>query len=187
MTDDLPYTGTGFEVRSQSICICAATRPRGVGLASVEAVEPVARARVIPSSVAINNLSNMCRVRPEFTAAEDAAVDPCPVAHADTDRPGGWKAAEALDFATQRIDGLSQWVDDYPVMLISANAAPDRKQLDPRTNSATSCCIPPTPRENMETEAPPSRGFLMPEARFGPGRRLDLGKLSNCKQEWASR
>ncbi|EUA24046.1 hypothetical protein I552_10249 [Mycobacterium xenopi 3993] len=33
------------------------------------------------------------------------------------------------DFGTQRIDGLSQWVDDHPIILINANAAPDRKRL----------------------------------------------------------
>ncbi|EUA33014.1 putative TRANSCRIPTIONAL REGULATORY domain protein [Mycobacterium xenopi 3993] len=46
------------------------------------------------------------------------------------------------DFGTQRIDGLSQWVDDHPIILINANAAPDRKRLTKALSSAIWFCIP---------------------------------------------
>ncbi|PHO42186.1 XRE family transcriptional regulator, partial [Mycobacterium tuberculosis variant bovis] len=87
--------------------------------------------------VAINSEQHVPAFDPEFTAAEDAAR----LVRAQWRMPMGpvvnltrWmEAAGCLvfeeDFATQRIDGLSQWVDDYPVMLINANAAPDRKRL----------------------------------------------------------
>lgn len=86
--------------------------------------------------VAINSEQHVPAFDPEFTAAEDAAR----LVRAQWRMPMGpvvnltrWmEAAGCLvfeeDFATQRIDGLSQWVDDYPVMLINANAAPDRKR-----------------------------------------------------------
>lgn len=127
--------------------------------------------------VAINSEQHVPAFDPEFTAAEDAAR----LVRAQWRMPMGpvvnltrWmEAAGCLvfeeDFATQRIDGLSQWVDDYPVMLINANAAPDRKRLTLPTNSATSCCIPPTPRRTWRPKPPPSPpSFSCPRARFGP-------------------
>ncbi|WP_151841224.1 ImmA/IrrE family metallo-endopeptidase, partial [Mycobacterium tuberculosis] len=90
------------------------------------------------------------------------------------------------DFATQRIDGLSQWVDDYPVMLINANAAPDRKRLTLAHELGHLVLHSTNPTENMETEATAfAAEFLMPESEIRPElRRLDLGKLLELKREW---
>ncbi|MHC5879723.1 ImmA/IrrE family metallo-endopeptidase, partial [Streptococcus pyogenes] len=78
-----------------------------------------------------------------------------------------------------RIDGLSQWVDDYPVMLINANAAPDRKRLTLAHELGHLVLHSTNPTENMETEATAfAAEFLMPESEIRPElRRLDLGKL----------
>ncbi len=55
--------------------ICAATRPReGVGLASAGPVDLLrVRASFFFEEVAINSRQHVPRVRPRFTAAEDAA------------------------------------------------------------------------------------------------------------------
>lgn len=123
--------------------------------------------------VAINSEQHVPAFDPEFTAAEDAAR----LVRAQWRMPMGpvvnltrWmEAAGCLvfeeDFATQRIDGLSQWVDDYPVMLINANAAPDRKRLTLAHELGHLVLHSTNPTENMETEATAfAAEFLMPEA-----------------------
>lgn len=144
--------------------------------------------------VAINSEQHVPAFDPEFTAAEDAAQ----LVRAQWRMPMGpvvnltrWmEAAGCLvfeeDFATQRIDGLSQWVDDYPVMLINANAAPDRKRLTLAHELGHLVLHSTNPTENMETEATAfAAEFLMPESEIRPElRRLDLGKLLELKREW---
>lgn len=144
--------------------------------------------------VAINSEQHVPAFDPEFTAAEDAAR----LVRAQWRMPMGpvvnltrWmEAAGCLvfeeDFATQRIDGLSQWVDDYPVMLINANAAPDRKRLTLAHELGHLVLHSTNPTENMETEATAfAAEFLMPESEIRPElRRLDLGKLLELKREW---
>ncbi len=48
------------------------------------------------------------------------------------------------DFATSTSTELSQWVDDYPVMLINANAAPDQNTdpLKRRTKNEPRLAVP---------------------------------------------
>lgn len=86
---------------------------------------------------------------PEFTSPDDAAR----MVRAQWRMPMGpvvnltrWmEAAGCLvfedDFGTQRIDGLSQWVDDHPVVLINANSAPDRKRLTLAHCESTRSCV----------------------------------------------
>ncbi|MGF2944729.1 helix-turn-helix domain-containing protein [Mycobacterium sp. Lab-001] len=131
---------------------------------------------------------------PEFTTPEDAAK----LVRAQWRMPMGpvvnltrWmEAAGCLvfeeDFATQRIDGLSQWVDDHPVILINANAAPDRKRLTKAHELGHLVLHSNGPTEQMEDEANRfAAELLMPadEIRYEL-RRLDLGKLRDLKREW---
>lgn len=130
----------------------------------------------------------------EFTPAEDAAR----MVRAQWRMPMGpvvnltrWiEAAGCLvfeeDFGTQRIDGLSQWVGDHPVMLINANAVPDRKRLTVAHELGHLVLHSNGPTENMETEATAfAAEFLMPASEIRAElRQLDLGKLLELKREW---
>lgn len=90
------------------------------------------------------------------------------------------------DFGTQRIDGLSQWIDDYPVVLINANAAPDRKRLTLAHELGHLVLHSNGPTEDMEGQATAfAYEFLMPADEIrAEMRRLDLGKLLDLKREW---
>jgi Zn-dependent peptidase ImmA (M78 family) len=131
---------------------------------------------------------------PEFTTAEDAAR----LVRAQWRMPMGpvvnltrWmEAAGCLvfeeDFGTQRIDGLSQWVDDYPVVLINANTAPDRKRLTLAHELGHLVLHSSNPTEDMEAQATAfAAEFLMPAGEVRQElHRLDLGKLLELKREW---
>jgi Zn-dependent peptidase ImmA (M78 family)/DNA-binding XRE family transcriptional regulator len=90
------------------------------------------------------------------------------------------------DFGTHRIDGLSQWVGDHPVMLINANAPTDRKRLTGAHELGHLVLHSSTPTEDMEDQASAfAAEFLMPFAEIGSElRRLDLGTLVEMKREW---
>lgn len=90
------------------------------------------------------------------------------------------------DFGTQRIDGLSQWVDDHPIILINANAAPDRKRLTKAHELGHLVLHSNGPTDQMEDEANRfAAEFLMPADEIRHElRRLDLGKLRDLKREW---
>lgn len=131
---------------------------------------------------------------PEFTTPEDAAK----LVRAQWRMPMGpvvnltrWmEAAGCLvfeeDFGTQRIDGLSQWVDDHPIILINANAAPDRKRLTKAHELGHLVLHSNGPTDQMEDEANRfAAEFLMPADEIRHElRRLDLGKLRDLKREW---
>ncbi|EUA32506.1 hypothetical protein I552_9755 [Mycobacterium xenopi 3993] len=93
------------------------------------------------------------------------------------------------DFGTQRIDGLSQWVDDHPIILINANAAPDRKRLTKAHELGHLVLHSNGPTDQMEDEANRfAAEFLMPADEIRHElRRLDLGKLRDLKREWEFR
>jgi Zn-dependent peptidase ImmA (M78 family) len=90
------------------------------------------------------------------------------------------------DFGTQRIDGLSQWVDDHPVTLINANASPDRKRLTLAHELGHLVLHSNGPTESMEDDANAfAAEFLMPGDEIRSElRQLDLGKLRDLKREW---
>jgi Zn-dependent peptidase ImmA (M78 family)/DNA-binding XRE family transcriptional regulator len=131
---------------------------------------------------------------PEFTEPEDAAK----MVRAQWRMPMGpvvnltrWmESAGCLvfeeDFGTQRIDGLSQWVDDHPVILINANSAPDRKRLTKAHELGHLVLHSNAPTEHMEDEANRfAAEFLMPADEIRHELRgLDLGKLRELKREW---
>jgi Zn-dependent peptidase ImmA (M78 family) len=90
------------------------------------------------------------------------------------------------DFGTQRIDGLSQWVGDHPVVLLNANAPVDRKRLTGAHELGHLVLHSNGPTEDMEAEANAfAAEFLMPANEIRAElHRIDLGKLIELKREW---
>lgn len=90
------------------------------------------------------------------------------------------------DFGTRRIDGLSQWVGDHPVMLINANAPPDRKRLTKAHELGHLVLHSNIATEDMEAEANRfAAELLMPLDEIRPElRKVDLGALAALKREW---
>ncbi|AWG57923.1 helix-turn-helix domain-containing protein [Mycobacteroides abscessus] len=90
------------------------------------------------------------------------------------------------DFGTPRIDGLSQWVGDHPVILLNANAPADRKRLTLAHELGHLVLHSNGPTEDVETEANAfAAEFLMPANEIRPElHRLELGTLIDLKREW---
>ncbi len=90
------------------------------------------------------------------------------------------------DFGTPRIDGLSQWVDDHPVILVNRDSTTDRKRLTLAHELGHLVLHTGTPTEDMETQANEfAAEFLMPEAVIrAEMRRIDMGTLVALKREW---
>lgn len=90
------------------------------------------------------------------------------------------------DFDTARIDGLSQWVDDLPVMLINRRSPTDRTRLTLAHELGHLCLHSVEFTEDMERDADQfAAEFLMPtEAIRSQLRNLNLGRLVDLKREW---
>jgi Zn-dependent peptidase ImmA (M78 family)/DNA-binding XRE family transcriptional regulator len=90
------------------------------------------------------------------------------------------------DFGTQRVDGVSQWVGDHPVILINAALVTDRKRLTLGHELGHLVLHSTEPSEDMESQANTfASEFLMPEAVIRSElRRVDLGTLIELKREW---
>ncbi|HZJ05987.1 MAG TPA: XRE family transcriptional regulator [Nocardioidaceae bacterium] len=90
------------------------------------------------------------------------------------------------DFATTRVDGLSQWVEDCPVILINARMPADRKRLTLAHELGHlvlhSEHMTTSPEEDANAFA---AEFLMPAEVIRPElRNLTLGKLHDLKRSW---
>ncbi|MEV4119481.1 XRE family transcriptional regulator [Micromonospora sp. NPDC049645] len=92
------------------------------------------------------------------------------------------------DFGTARVDGLSQWIGEYPIMLINMRAPTDRKRLTIAHELGHLCLHATDVSEDMEQEANAFAGeFLMPAEVIRPQlRTLTLGKLHDLKREWGT-
>jgi Zn-dependent peptidase ImmA (M78 family)/DNA-binding XRE family transcriptional regulator len=90
------------------------------------------------------------------------------------------------DFGTTRVDGLSQWIGDHPVILINSGLCADRKRLTLAHELGHLCLHSSTATADMEEEANAfAAEFLMPEHVIRPElRNLGLGKLIDLKREW---
>ena len=131
---------------------------------------------------------------PEFTRPEDAAR----LVRAQWRLPIGpvssltrWlESAGCLvfeeDFGTQRIDGMSQWVGDHPVILINNELVTDRKRLTLAHELGHLVLHSVEPTDDMEGQANTfASEFLMPEAVIRAElRHVDLGTLVELKREW---
>lgn len=104
----------------------------------------------------------------------------------------GWiEAAGCLvleeDLGTPRIDGLSQWIDDLPVVLLNRNMPTDRKRLTLAHELGHLCLHSQEIGDDVEDEANAfAAEFLMPIETIRPElRNLSLGRLHDLKREWA--
>lgn len=90
------------------------------------------------------------------------------------------------DFGTNRVDGLSQWVDDHPVMLLNQASPTDRKRLTIAHELGHLCLHTHDVGEDVEGEANLfAAEFLMPAEVIRPQlRNLTLGKLVDLKRVW---
>lgn len=91
------------------------------------------------------------------------------------------------DFGTTRVDGLSQWIGDHPVILVNSGLVADRKRLTLAHELGHLCLHSSVATADMEEEANAfAAEFLMPEHVIRPELRgLSLGKLIDLKREWA--
>lgn len=90
------------------------------------------------------------------------------------------------DFGIERIDGLSQWVDDHPIVLVNANATAHRKRLTKAHELGHLVLHSNTPTEQLEEEADRfAAEFLMPADEIGPEfDGIDLGMLPELERDW---
>lgn len=90
------------------------------------------------------------------------------------------------DFGTTRVDGLSQWVGECPVVLINTRIPTDRKRLTLAHELGHlvmhSEHMTAEPEQDANTFA---AEFLMPAEMIRPElRTLSLGKLQDLKRSW---
>lgn len=90
------------------------------------------------------------------------------------------------DFGTTRVDGLSQWINDYPVMLINRAIPVDRKRLTVAHELGHLVLHNGPVSEDPEREANEfAAEFLMPAHVIKPDLRpVTLGRLRDLKLEW---
>ncbi|MEU8355925.1 XRE family transcriptional regulator [Nonomuraea sp. NPDC048882] len=90
------------------------------------------------------------------------------------------------DFGTTRVDGLSQWIDDHPIILINMRAPIDRKRMTLAHELGHLCLHSVDVSEHVEAEANEfAAEFLMPIEVIRPQlRNLKIGRLHDLKREW---
>ena len=90
------------------------------------------------------------------------------------------------DFETPRVDGLSQWVEDYPIILLNIRTPADRKRLTIAHELGHLSLHSTDVNQYMEREADEfAAEFLMPADVIRPQlRKLSLGRLHDLKREW---
>ncbi|MGH3632147.1 MAG: XRE family transcriptional regulator [Sciscionella sp.] len=90
------------------------------------------------------------------------------------------------DFGSSRVDGMSQWVDDLPVMLVNERTPTDRLRLTIAHELGHLCLHSVDITDFMEEEATAfAAEFLMPTGAIRAQlRNLTLGRLQDLKREW---
>jgi Zn-dependent peptidase ImmA (M78 family) len=89
-------------------------------------------------------------------------------------------------FGTPRVDGLSQWIDDHPVILLNSDAPIDRQRWTLAHETGHLCLhsnfIGSDPEGEADTFA---AEFLMPAEVIRPQlRSLSMGRLVDLKRQW---
>lgn len=89
-------------------------------------------------------------------------------------------------FGTPRVDGLSQWIDDHPVMLVNSQAPTDRQRLTIAHEAGHLCLHSTYIGDDPEAEANAfAAEFLMPAEVIRPQlRNLTIGRLTDLKRQW---
>lgn len=92
------------------------------------------------------------------------------------------------DFGTSRVDGLSQWIGEHPVVLINLRVPTDRKRLTLAHELGHLCLHSTHTSDDIEREANDfAAEFLMPREFIRPQlRNLTLGKLHDLKREYGT-
>ncbi|AXO32610.1 ImmA/IrrE family metallo-endopeptidase [Micromonospora sp. B006] len=90
------------------------------------------------------------------------------------------------DFGTPRVDGLSQWIGEHPVILLNSRVPVDRKRLTLAHELGHLCLHSAYVSDAIEQEASKfAAEFLMPGEVIRPQlRNLNLGRLVDLKREW---
>lgn len=90
------------------------------------------------------------------------------------------------DLGTRRMDGLSQWAADHPVVLLNSALPPDRARLTLAHELGHLVLHAAHVDVDMESQASAfAAEFLMPEHVIKPAlRSLSLGRLLDLKSEW---
>ena len=90
------------------------------------------------------------------------------------------------DFGTPRIDGLSQWIGDHPVMLLNARQPVDRLRWTLAHELGHLCLHSEFVSTDPEREANAfAAEFLMPAEVIRPQlRNLTTGQLADLKRQW---
>jgi Zn-dependent peptidase ImmA (M78 family)/DNA-binding XRE family transcriptional regulator len=90
------------------------------------------------------------------------------------------------DFGTRRVDGLSQWVGDHPVMLLNSEVPTDRKRLTAAHELGHLVLHRREVSDDVEADANRfAAEFLMPSDVIRPQlRNLTIGRLHDLKREW---
>lgn len=103
----------------------------------------------------------------------------------------GWmEAAGCLifdsDFGTPRVDGLSQWGDGYPIVMLNSTSPTDRRRLTLAHELGHLCLHREEVTEDVEADANAfAAEFLMPrEEILHQLRNLTTGRLHDLKRLW---
>jgi Zn-dependent peptidase ImmA (M78 family)/transcriptional regulator with XRE-family HTH domain len=90
------------------------------------------------------------------------------------------------DFGTSRVDGMSQWVEDHPVILLNSRMPTDRKRLTAAHELGHLVLHSHEVTETLEQEANAfAAEFLMPIEVIRPQlRNLKLARLPDLKRQW---
>ena len=90
------------------------------------------------------------------------------------------------DFGTTRVDGMSQWVGDHPVIFLNRSAPTDRKRLTMAHELGHLVLHATEVVEDVENQATEfAAEFLMPMDVIKPQLRdLRIGRLHDLKREW---
>lgn len=90
------------------------------------------------------------------------------------------------DFGTPRVDGLSQWISDHPVMLINGRQPIDRQRWTLAHELGHLCLHAEFIGDDPEREANAfAAEFLMPAEVIRPQlRNLTTGRLADLKRQW---
>jgi Zn-dependent peptidase ImmA (M78 family) len=89
-------------------------------------------------------------------------------------------------FGTPRIDGLSQWIDDHPVILLNSDRPTDRQRWTLAHEAGHLCMHATYIGDHPEKDADSfAAEFLMPAEVIRPQlRNLTMGRLADLKRQW---
>lgn len=92
------------------------------------------------------------------------------------------------DFGTPRVDGLSQWIDDHPIIMINSRVPTDRKRLT-LAHELGHIVMHSEPiylsKQSEEEAMWFAAEFLMPAHLIRPElRQRSLGHFANLKRKW---